>query len=51
MVDEVAAVEYAQAVQLERFNQGEQIDAADALFEVGATIDRVTIRFSEVLQS
>jgi len=46
MVYEVAAVEYAQAVQFERFNQGEQIDAAEALFAVGDIVDRVTRRFS-----
>ena len=51
MVYEVAAVEYAQAVQFERFNQGEQIDAAEALFAVGDTVDRVTRRFSEILQA
>ncbi|MBI5840854.1 MAG: ATP-binding protein [Chloroflexi bacterium] len=51
MVYEVATVEYAQAVQFERFNQGEQIDAAEALFAVGDTVDRVTRRFSEVLQA
>jgi hypothetical protein len=50
MVYEVAAVEYAQAVQFERFNQGEQIDAAEALFAVGDAIDRVTRKFAEVLQ-
>ncbi len=50
MVYEVAAVEYAQAVQFERFNQGEQIDAAEALFAVGDAVDRVTRKFAEVLQ-
>jgi hypothetical protein len=51
MVYEVAAVEYAQAVQFERFNQGEQIDAAEALFAVGDAVDRVTRRFAEVSQA
>jgi hypothetical protein len=50
MVYEVAAVEYAQAVQFERFNQGEQIDAAEALFAVGDAVDRVTRKFALVLQ-
>lgn len=50
MVYEVAAVEYAQAVQFERFHQGEQVDAAEALFAVGDAVDRVTRRFAEVLQ-
>jgi hypothetical protein len=35
----------------ERFNQGEQIDAVEALFAVGDTVDRVTRRFSEILQT
>lgn len=50
MVYEVATVEYAQAVPFERILQGEQVDAAEALFAVGDTIDRVTRRFSSVLQ-
>jgi hypothetical protein len=51
MVYEVAAVEYAQAIQFERFDQGEQVDAPDALFAVGEAIDRVTRRFATVLQT
>lgn len=51
MVYEVAAVEYAQAIPFERIQQGEQVDAADALFAVGDTVDRVTRRFAAVLQS
>jgi hypothetical protein len=50
MVYEVAAVEYAQAIQFERFHQGEQVDAAEALFAVGDAIDRVTRKFAFVLQ-
>ena len=48
-VYEVAAVEYAQTIPFERIQQGEQVDAADALFIVGDTIDRITRRFSSVL--
>jgi hypothetical protein len=51
IVYEVAAVEYAQAIPFERIQQGEQVDAADALFAVGDTIDRVSRRFSEALQT
>lgn len=51
MVYEVAAVEYAQAIPFERIQQGEQVDAADALFAVGDTVDRVTRRFAAVLQA
>jgi hypothetical protein len=51
MVYEVAAVEYAQAIPFERIQQGEQVDAADALFAVGDTVDRVTRRFAAVLQT
>ena len=40
MVYEVATVEYAQAVPFERILQGEQVDAAEALFAVGDTVDR-----------
>jgi hypothetical protein len=50
MVYEVATVEYAQAVPFERILQGEQVDAAEALFAVGDTVDRVTRKFSSVLQ-
>ena len=50
MVYEVAAVEYAQAIPFERIQQNEQVDAAEALFEVGYTIDRITRRFSSILQ-
>lgn len=50
MVYEVAAVEYAQAIPFERIQQGEQVDAAEALFDVGYTIDRITRRFSSILQ-
>jgi len=50
MVYEVAAVEYAQAVPFERIQQGEQVDAADALFAVGDIVDRITRRFCIVLQ-
>jgi hypothetical protein len=49
MVYEVAAVEYAQTIPFERIQQGEQVDAADALFAVGDTIDRITRRFAAVL--
>lgn len=45
-VYEVAAVEYAQAIPFERIQQGEQVDAADALFAVSDTIDRITRRFA-----
>ena len=48
-VYEVAAVEYAQAIPFERIQQGEQVDAADALFAVGDTIDRITRKFSSIL--
>lgn len=51
MVYEVAAVEYAQTIPFERIQQGEQVDAADALFAVGDTVDRVTRRFAAVLQA
>jgi len=51
MVYEVGVVEYAQAVPFERIQQGEQVDAADALFAVGDTVDRVTRRFASVLQA
>jgi len=50
-VYEVAAVEYAQAIPFERIQQGEQVDAADALFAVGDTIDRITRRFASILLS
>jgi len=50
MVYEVAAVEYAQVIPFERIQQGEQVDAAEALFDVGYTIDRITRRFSSILQ-
>jgi hypothetical protein len=49
MVYEVAAVEYAQAIQFERFEL-EQVDAPDAVFAIGEAIDRVTRRFAAVLQ-
>jgi hypothetical protein len=51
MVYEIAAVEYAQTIPFERIQQGEQVDAADALFAVGDTIDRITRRFSLILLS
>ena len=38
---EIAVVEYAIAVQYER-SLNEELDAFDALFEVGSIIDRVT---------
>jgi hypothetical protein len=50
-VYEVAAVEYAQAIPFERIQQGEQVDAADALFAVSDTIDRITRRFASILVS
>jgi len=50
MVYEVAAVEYAQAIQFERLDQGEQFDASEALFATQDAINRVTRRFAEVLQ-
>ncbi len=49
IVYEVAAVEYAQAIPFERIQQGEQVDAADALFGVGDAIDRITRKFSSIL--
>jgi hypothetical protein len=49
MVYEVAAVEYSQAIQFERFEL-EQVDAPDAVFAIGEAIDRVTRRFATVLQ-
>jgi hypothetical protein len=50
MVYEVAAVEYAQAIQFERFEL-EQVDAPDAVFAIGEAIDRVTRRFAAVLET
>ena len=50
MVYEVAAVEYAQAIQFERFKL-EQVDAPDAVFAIGEAIDRVTRRFAAALQA
>ncbi len=50
MVYEVATVEYAQAIPFERIQQGEKVDASEALFDVGYTIDRITRRFSSILQ-
>jgi hypothetical protein len=50
-VYEVAAVEYAQAVPFERYHQDEQVDAGDALYAVGETIDRITRRFASILLS
>lgn len=49
MAYEIAAVEYAQAIPYERIQQGEQVDAAEALFSVRETVDRVTRRFAEML--
>jgi hypothetical protein len=49
MAYEIAAVEYAQAIPYERIQQGEQVDAAEALFSVRETVDRVVRRFSEAL--
>jgi hypothetical protein len=34
MVYEVATVEYAQAIPFERIQQGEKVDASEALFDV-----------------
>lgn len=48
-VYEVATVAYAQTIPFERIRQGEQVDAADALFVVGDTIDRITRKFSILL--
>jgi hypothetical protein len=50
MVYEVAAVQYAQVVPTERISQGEQVDAPEALFTVGETVERIVRRFSLVLQ-
>jgi hypothetical protein len=49
IVYEIATVAYAQTIPFERIHRGEQVDAADALFAVGDTIDRITRKFSEVL--
>jgi hypothetical protein len=46
---EIAGVEYAQAIPFERLQIGEELDAAEALFSVRDTIDRITRRFAEVL--
>ena len=50
MVYEVATVEYAQAIQFERLDQGEQFDASEALFATQDAINRVTRKFALVLQ-
>ncbi len=50
MVYEVAAVQYAQVVPSERISQGEHVDAPEALFTVGETVERIVRRFSLVLQ-
>lgn len=41
-VYEIAIVEYAQAIPYEKLQLGEQVDAADALFSVGETIERIS---------
>ena len=46
---EVAAVEYALAVPYERLERDEHYEAADALYDVKDTINRVTRRFTQVL--
>ena len=46
---EVAAVEYAIALPYEKLEKDELYPAADALFDVKETIDRVTKRFMEQL--
>lgn len=49
MVYEVAAVEYAQTIPFERIRLGEAVDAPEALFVVGETIDRITRKFANIL--
>ncbi len=49
MCYEVAAVEYAIALEHERLGQEEVEFADDALFNVRKTIDRIVNRFSEIL--
>ena len=48
---EVAAVEYAIALPYEKLEKDELYPAADALFDVRETIDRVTKRFMEHLHT
>jgi uncharacterized protein with HEPN domain len=45
---EIAVVEYAQAIQFERFESGESFDAADAVFSIGEVIDRVSRKLQDV---
>ncbi|NBC29401.1 MAG: hypothetical protein GVY29_05345, partial [Spirochaetes bacterium] len=44
---EIAVVEYAQAIQFERFESGESFDAADAVFSIGEVIDRVSRKLQD----
>ena len=46
---EIAIVEYALAVQYERA-ENEELDAFDALFEVGSIIDRVTRKITQTIK-
>lgn len=48
---EVATVEYALALPLEKYEKGELHDASDALYEIRDTIDRITKRFVAVLHT
>ncbi len=48
MIYEVAAVEYAQTIPFTRLALGELVDASEALFAVGDTIDRITRKFSAI---
>lgn len=49
---EVAVVEYAQAIPFEKIDQeGDQYQASEALFDVRDTINRLTRRFTELLQT
>jgi len=48
---EIAGVEYAQAIPFERLEIGEEMDAAEALFSVRETIDRITRKFAEAMSA
>lgn len=51
MAYEIAGVEYAQAIQFERLEQGQQVDPEDTLYSIGETIDRISRKFALVLFS
>jgi hypothetical protein len=50
-VYEIATVAYAQTIPFERMLQGDQVDVGDALFSVSDTIDRITRKFSKILNN